>query len=83
MSSSTFYKSFNVLCQQTIERLQLDGWTFDHWAMWKGYKYAGSITQMETKKNVEFCRVHDSKTTYKYISGYRYRFQLTAVMKRG
>lgn len=69
-------------CSATIQDLTLDGWQFDHWAMYKGYRGAGTVSSMATKNGVQYCRVHDSLCKYKNINGYRVRFQLTAVMKR-
>ncbi len=60
----------------TMEKLEKQGWIFDHEALVNRYHYAGSVSLMKSRKGFDFCRVHAGKSV-----GER-SYQYTYVMKR-
>ena len=62
----------------TIKTLEDQGWTISHTALCPTYRCAGSVSPMQTRKGVEYCRVHHGKS----IPGKGYSYQLTTVMSR-
>ena len=46
----------------TRERLESEGWKFDHRALYRGYYYAGGVSVMKSKAGMEYCRIHTSTT---------------------
>lgn len=70
----------------TIDKLINDGWSIDHWALFNGYYPSGTITEMQTRNNVKYCRVHKGKCKNVkigyYPNDYKKCMQETIVMKK-
>jgi hypothetical protein len=60
----------------TIAELVDQGWTISHSALCATYRYAGSVSAMQTRKGREYCRVHHGKTVGVHT------WQVTTVMTR-
>ena len=60
----------------TINRLIDDGWTISHTATHTSYLPAGTITPMQTRKGVDYCRVHHGKSA----RAHGFSYQVTTVM---
>lgn len=60
----------------TIEKLMDQGWKVSHTATVNRYRYAGTVSPMQSKDGMEFCRVHHGKCVGKYT------YQITTVMYR-
>lgn len=58
------------------ERLKAEGWEYDHSAMQRGYKAAGTVEDMATRKGFDFCRVYTSTCSGKN------KYQLTYVYRK-
>ena len=50
----------------TLEKLEKDGWTIDHSALCSYYRYAGSISEMASRRGREYCRLHVGKCVGRY-----------------
>lgn len=61
----------------TQNELEAQGWRFDHHATYRGYRPAGSISDMADRKGSEFCRIHVGKSC-----GKNKEYQETIVMRR-
>lgn len=62
------------------ERLMAEGWIYDRSAMQRGYKAAGTVEDMATRKGVKYCRVYTSTCAgrHKYQLTYVYRKEVEA-----
>lgn len=61
---------------EVVDRLENEGWRFDHTALVNRYRYAGTVTPMQTRKGMEYCRVHHGECV-----GHR-SYQVTTVMSK-
>ena len=61
----------------TRERLEAEGWYFDRYATSRGYRPAGTVSEMATRKGFEYCRIHEGK-----CCGKNKESQETIVMRR-
>ena len=71
-----------TIAEQVMERLENEGWAFDHQALYSPYHAAGSISLMDTRKGVEYCRIHTGTAKGYKRRGKFYRSQVTYVMSR-
>lgn len=62
---------------EVVNKLIDNGWSIDHTALYNGYLFAGTISPMKTRNNIEYCRVHTGKCKTEHT------YQITIVMKRG
>lgn len=64
----------------TEERLTAAGWEYSHTATVNFYSPAGTVTDMQTRKGYEYCRVHCGRCVGRncYQITYVYRRPLTA-----
>lgn len=62
--------------QKTINRLIDDGWRVSHSALVNLYRFSGTISPMQTRKGVEYCRVHHGQCVGTHS------YQITTVMSR-
>lgn len=64
----------------TLEKLEKAGWKVVRRALYRGYKYAGTISPMRTKNGNEYCRVHIGHCKSARKHGYHMTFQETLVL---
>ena len=62
--------------EMTIDKLLQDGWEVSHTALHPTYRTAGTVSPMQTRKGVDYCRVHHGKS----VPAHGYSYQLTTVM---
>lgn len=46
---------------KTASKLEMQGWEYDHRALVKAYKYAGTVDKMISKDGYDYCRVYTSE----------------------
>lgn len=61
-----------------IKTLENDGWVISHTALSPTYRASGTVSPMQTRKGIDYCRVHHGKS----IPARGYSYQLTTVMAR-
>lgn len=68
--------------EKTYDKLIDEGWTCSHGALYRGYKYSGSISPMRTKNGYMYCRIHHGKCKNISSGGYNFCCQITTVMRK-
>lgn len=64
--------------EQAVLKLEGQGWQYSHKAAHRGYKSAGSISEMQRRNGYDFCRVHLGRNVTKDC----HLYQVTVVMRR-
>lgn len=66
----------------TRRQLEADGWRFSHHALYNGYNFSGTVSPMQTRGGVEYCRVHTGSSRTVRRGGFSLLCQETLVYCR-
>lgn len=69
---------YDVACRE----LKRDGWCFSHHALYNGYNFSGTVSPMQTRGGVQYCRVHTGRSRTVRKNGFAILCQETLVYSR-